>query len=171
MRLTRVTPPVEHPVSLQQARMQCHVDDDYEDALIQMDIDAAVSWLDGQHGVLRRCIVNQVWRADIERLGGYVALPFPDVSAVSALFTDDQAGTVVFDRTDCGGLRIRGGLDRPASITFTAGFGTPAEVPPAICRAVLLLTGHFFKVRMGEDSAGLPREVSELISPFRLLRV
>lgn len=170
MRLTRVTPPAEHPISLQQAKMQCRVDDDYEDDLIQMDIDAAVSWLDGQRGVLRRCIVDQVWRADIDRLGGYVALPFPDVSAVSASFTDDQAGPVDFDRTDCG-LRVRGGFGRPAALTFTAGFGGPDDVPPAICRAILLLVGHFFEVRTGEGGGGIPREVDELISPFRLLRV
>ena len=170
MRLTRVTPPAEHPVSLQQARMQCRVDDDYEDQLIQLDIDAAVSWLDGQRGVLRRCIVDQVWRADIDRLGGYVALPFPDISSVTAVFTDEEAGPVDFDRTDRG-LRIRGGLGRPATVTFTAGFGGPEDVPPAICRAILLLVGHFFEVRTGEGTAGIPREVDELISPFRLLRV
>lgn len=170
MRLTRVTPPAEHPVSLQQARMQCRVDDDYEDELIQMDIDAAVSWLDGQRGVLRRCIVNQVWRADIDRLGGYIALPFPDVSAVSAVFTDDAAGLVDFDRADCG-IRIRGGYGRPAAVTFTAGFGGREDVPAAICRAILLLVGHFFEVRTGTGGAGFPREVDDLISPYRLLRL
>ncbi len=170
MRLTRVTPPAEHPVSLQQARMQCRVDDDYEDELIQMDMDAAVSWLDGHRGVLRRCIVDQVWRADISRLGGYVALPFPDISQVSGTFTDADAGPVEFDHGVCG-LRIHGGFGRPASFTFTAGFGAPADVPPAICRAILMLTAYFFDVRSGVDTKGIPHEVDELISPFRLLRV
>lgn len=170
MRLTRVSPPAAHPVSLEDARMQCRVDSDDEDWLIQQSIDAAVSWLDGQRGVLRRCIVNQVWRADISRLGDYVALPFPDVSEVSGVFTDGPAGSVVFDHDACG-LYIRGGLGRPASFTFTAGFGDPQDVPPAICKAILMLTAYFFDTRDGSDGGGIPRAVDDLISPFRLLRV
>ncbi|MGA0615329.1 head-tail connector protein [Paracoccus sp. KR1-242] len=171
MRLTLVTPPAAPPIERALAKDYCKVSWDYEDAVIDACIDAAVSWLDGQRGVLRRCIVNQVWRADIDRLGGYVALPFPDVSTVSAVFTDEEAGAVLFDRTDCG-LRIRSGQGRPAAITFTAGFGTPSEVPPAISRAILILAGHFYWVRSGQsEREGIPREVDDLISPFRLLRV
>jgi len=170
MRLTLVTPPAELPVSLEQAKLQCKVSSNDENDQVEQAIAAAVSWLDGQRGVLRRCIVNQVWRADIDRLGSYVALPFPDISTVAGVFADGEGGPVEFDRTDCG-LRIRGGMGRPAAITFTAGFGAVADVPPAIIRAILLLTGHFYWVRSGGGDKGLPREVDDLISPFRLMRV
>lgn len=171
MRLQLVTPPVGAPVTLQQAKQHCRVDSDDDDALIQQAVDAAVSWLDGQRGVLRRCIVNQRWRADVSRLGTLVALPFPDVTDITGVFSDDAAGSVEFEQDDCR-LRIRAGLGRPASFTFTAGFGSPAQVPPAIARAVLLLTGYFYDTRNGGgDRIGIPREVDDLISPFRLLRV
>ncbi|SMO78904.1 head-tail connector protein [Paracoccus laeviglucosivorans] len=169
MRLQLITPPSDLPVTVAEAKDYCKVSWDYEDGVIEGCIKAAVSWLDGRRGVLRRCIVNQVWQGDIDRLGSTIALPFPDISAVTGVFTDGQAGEILFDQTACG-LRIRGGLGRPARFTFTAGFGAPADVPPAITRAILMLTGHFYWVRSGK-SDGIPREVDDLISPFRLLRV
>lgn len=175
MRIRRVTPPAGNPVALDLVRMHCRIDDDYEDALVQQHLDAAVSWLDGYQGVLGRCIMTQGLRIDFDQMPGRFAIPMPDIGAVTAEYTDTDGGAVAFDRADCGGqtwITLRGPRGRPAAFSFTAGFGAAADVPPAIQQAILMLCGHFYDVRsVPERASGIPPEVDALISGFRMRRV
>ena len=174
MRLTLVNGPVGELVSFQAAKLQCRVDHDDEDELIDMAIQSAISYLDGYRGILGRCILTQTWRIELPRLGQAFALPFPDISTVTGDFTDAAAGAVDFATVDVGTrstIRVRSGFGRPAAFEFAAGFGKPADVPPAIRQAVLMLTAFFYR-RRGDDAAGgIPPEIMEILSPFVIRRV
>jgi uncharacterized phiE125 gp8 family phage protein len=57
----RTVAPASTPVSLSEAKAHLRVTSSAEDAVIQMYLDAAVSYLDGWAGVLGRCMVTQTW--------------------------------------------------------------------------------------------------------------
>lgn len=171
MRLTLVTPPASLPVSLEDARRHCRVVGDDEDELIADMIEAAVSYLDGYHGVLGRCLVTQTWRADLLTLGDRVALPFPDAQITEMVYTDAVAGPVAWrwhESLARPALVPLGGWERPASITFTAGYGTPDQVPAALRQAILRLVAFWFDNRA---VGGEPEGFSDVIFPFRVRRV
>lgn len=172
MRLTLVEPPVPF-ITLDEAKAHCRVDHSDEDLLLQQAIDAAISHLDGYRGILRRCIVNQVWRLDVARPYRTVRLPFPDISAVSVAFTDEPSGAVPFEQAHDGlALTFGGVLGRPIAITFTAGFGPAEDVPAAIKIAALMLVNFFYNQRGGDgEGIAYPPEVDAMVSQFKVWRV
>lgn len=176
MRLSLVTPPAELPVTLAELKAQVVAEYDHEDLLLQHYLDAAVSHLDGWHGVLGRCLVTQTWRADITRLGESIALPFPDIQIVSADFTDQSGGVMAYEWHESlarPALMLRGGWGRPGSVTFTAGFGPASVVPAAIKQAILLLAGTWVRNResIADDQKPIPHGFEMLIRPFRWMQV
>ncbi len=175
MRLTLVAPPAETPITLDDAKAQCRILDNYENALIQSYLDAAVSWLDGYSGVLGRCMVTQTWRADITRLGETIALPFPDIQITSADFSDATGGALVYEMHESlayPALMPRGGFGRSASVIFTAGYGPAAAVPEALKQAVRLLVQYYEHRNADPQHAeSIMRAVKSLIAPFRVQKI
>ena len=178
MRLVLVTPPVAQPITLCEAKAQARVTHDDEDLLIQHYIDAATAWLDGPAGILGRCLVTQTWRAELATVGPAIRLPFPDSLVDSAVFTDAAGGDLDYriDRRDQRLLlRPLAGFGRPAAITFTAGYGAPAEIPAAIRQAMLLLIAHWYEnraaVSLGTSPSALPMAVDALLAPYRRIRL
>lgn len=172
MQLTRIIAPDELPVGLGDVRAQCRVDHDDEDALIAHMLDTAIERFDGYRGILGRCLINQTWRMDFSRLPHTINLPFPDVSSITGEFTDSEAGSVEFERLDCGvetSIRISNGIGRPGAITFTAGFGAAHNVPAPLKSAILMLAAHLYRSRDGGST--LPPEVDQMISPYRVWRI
>jgi len=175
MRLVLVTPPAAQPITLTEVKEQARVSHDDEDLLLQHYIDAATAWLDGPTGILGRCLVTQTWRAELTAVPGPIWLPFPDSSIDSAVFTDPVAGELVHElvlRDQRPLLRPTRGLGRPAAITFTAGYGAPADVPAAIRQAMLLLVTEWYEHRQvtGAGTA-LPFAVDALLTPYRRVRL
>lgn len=176
--LTRIVAPAEAPVMLAEAKAQLRVDHDDEDPLIQQYIDAATAWLDGLAGILGRCLVTQNWQMGLDAVTGPILLPFPDSEIDSAVFTD-AAGSDLDYRIDRRDQRLLvqplAGFGRPAAITFTAGYGAPADVPAAIRQAMLLLIGHWYEhreaVSLGASPSALPMAVDALLAPYRRIRL
>ena len=61
-------------------------------------------------------------------------------------------------------------------IDFTAGFGATADsVPAPLKHAMLMLTAHWYEHRdpgeIGSSAAQVPAAVSDLIHPFRTIRL
>ena len=176
--LTRIVAPAEAPVMLAEAKAQLRVDHDDEDPLIQHYIDAATAWLDGASGILGRCLVSQTWQMDLDAITGPILLPFPDSVIDGAVFTDAAGGDLDYriDRRDQRLLlRPLAGFGRPAAITFTAGYGAPADVPAAIRQAMLLLIAHWYEhreaVSLGASPSALPMAVDALLAPYRRIRL
>lgn len=133
--------------------------------------DAATAWLDGPAGILGRCLVAQTWRAELAAVTGPIRLPFPDTVIDSAMFIDPAGGDLIhaFELQDQRPLlRPITGLGRSAAITFTAGYGAPADVPAAIRQALLLLVTQWYEHRQGTATGtALPFAVEALLAPYR----
>ena len=175
MRLVLVVPPDAKPITLAEVKAQARVEHDDEDLLIQHYIDAATAWLDGPAGILGRCLVNQTWRGELAAVTGPIRLPFPDAVIDSAVFTDAEGGELIHElalQDQHRLLRLRSGLGRPVAITFTAGYGAPADVPAAIRQAMLLLVTQWYEHRQVTGTGStLPFAVEALLAPYRRIRL
>lgn len=173
MRLTLVTPPQAF-ITVDEARQQCRAEDEGEtNAVLERAIDAAISYLDGYRGILRRCIVDQQWRMDLAHPGRTARLPFPDIKDVTVAYGDIAAGAVPFEMC-CDGIALNFGIRpvRPVAVTFTAGFGNVHEVPVAIKQAGLMLVNFFYNHRGGDsDGPAFPPEVDAMVSQFKVWRI
>lgn len=176
--LTRITAPAAAPITLEEAKAQARVDHDDEDLLIQHYVDAATAWLDGPAGSLGRCLVSQSWRLDIDAVADPILLPFPDSEIDSAVFTEAVGGDVDYrlglqDQRRL--LRPLAGFGHSAAISFTAGYGTAADVPAAIRQAMLSLIAHWYEHReaisLGASATALPMAVDALLAPYRRIRL
>lgn len=175
MRLVLVTPPGATPITLCEAKAQARVEHDDEDLLLQHYVDAATAWLDGPTGILGWCLVTQTWRAELATVTGHIRLPFPDTVISSAVFTDAEGGELIHElalQDQHPLLRPISGFGRPAAITFTAGYGAPADVPAAIRQAMLLLVTQWYEHRQvtGTGTA-LPFAIEALLAPYRRVRL
>lgn len=186
LRPVRTVAPTSAPVSLVDAKLHLRVDHTDEDALISALIDAATSHLDGWSGVLGRCIMPQTWRQGFAAFpaDGVLRLPFPDVSAVTVVYsdTDDAEQTLssgdyrlMDDAQSSAIYRISGvswpaTFDRPDAVrvTMTCGF---TEVPEALKAAIKLHLGTLYESRedavIGASVTTLPLAHEALTAPFR----
>ena len=188
----RVTAPAEAPISLAQAKAHLRIDYEDDDLYIAALIDAATGHLDGWSGLLGRALVTQTWRQDFPSLpaDGKFRLPLAPVAAVSSITYLDAEGAVQTLDPAAYTLPVADGLgpyvrlvaappatarrDDAVSVTFTAGYGPPADVPAAIRHALLLLVGHWYAAREAASAVAmteLPLGVSALLAPFRRLSV
>lgn len=155
MRLMLITPPMTSAISLQEAKAQCRIEpeDDTEDALLEAYIDAATRRLDGEAGLLGRCLIEQEWLLILESFSPAISLPLPPTIGVNSITYVDPTGehvTIDPERYRVTGLGTLGGATiRPrgswpatagpdaVTIEFTAGFGSdPADVPAPLRQAI-----------------------------------
>lgn len=184
-----VTPPSagDPLISLAEAKAQCRVDSSDEDALITSLVAAATSYLDGYAGILGRALVTQTWRQDFDRYARCLRLPLLAASVTAIHWIDDDGGDTTIAGADYALLadgrgsyvRFVDGFSTPGSlaetaglkVTFTAGYGAAAAVPPAIKQAAQLLVGHWYvnreAVNVGNITTILPLAADALLQPFR----
>ena len=168
-----VTAPAEMPVTLEQAKAYCRSaagDDDLIDGALR----AAVAAVDGPHGSLGRCLMQQTWRQPFACFAEHMPLPFPavDLSEVSYRGTDglmhiaDIATYRLEDATGAPYVALNEGSAWPpvstaggavVFVTFVAGF--PGDVPPPIKQAILLDVRRAYGVLKAD--ADLKKDVVE----------
>lgn len=156
LRPVRATGPVLRPVSLSEVKAQLRVDHTDDDFLIDSYISSAVDHLDGYSGVLGRCIVTQSWRQDFKDWDWRFRLPFPDVSSATITYRDadnaeqtvsandyeivkDARGDLVVFKDAFSEPSTFDDVVAPISVTFTAGYGAPEDVPRDIKIAIMLM--------------------------------
>lgn len=181
----RTVAPASAPVTLAEAKAHLRVTDTNEDTLIAAMIDAAVSHLDGWHGILGRCIVSQTWRQDVDDFPACFRLPFPDVQSVTVAYSDTSNAAQTFAGANYHLINKPGAsqiilastatwpsvYDRPDAVrvTMVCGFAT---VPPALKFAILLHVGAMFENRASESAVALmPFAYDALVRPFRVVGV
>ncbi len=152
-----------------------------EDALIAALRDAAIDWVE------RYCAISLSARAFTYSGDGFPTrfrLPYAPATDVTAISTFDTSGAAV--ALDPADWQFRAGHLYPAigsswptvlngagsvTVTFTAGYASAADIPPAILSAVKLLTGHLFKQReatiSGQVVTEVPFGVTALLAAFR----
>ena len=189
MSLKLITPPATEPISLDEARAQCRVDSNAEDALIAIYIQAA-----RQHaeGLLHSALISQVWEQAVDQFpeSDGIQLGKPPVLSINSVTYVDTAGATqvmasnsyVLDApVQPGWLMPADGTTWPATdnvvnavrVQFTSGFGSAGSDVPAPIRAWMLLTiAYLYAQREREDATGkviaIPgRFVDGLLDPWR----
>lgn len=192
--LVRVEPPAETPITLIEAKAAARVETGDDDALITGYIEAAVDHLDGYAGILGRAVVEQTWMLHLSRFPACVIeLPLPPLIGVEEITYIDPAGDeqvlspaayTVIDGPISEVRRVSGqvwpatfGRDRAVSVTFTCGYGGPADVPGAIKAALQMMVADFYAFRetavTGTIAAKVPMStaVESLLRAYRVPRL
>lgn len=181
--------PTQEPITLAEAKAQCRVDIDTDDAYLIDLIGAAREWCE-EHDW--RAYLTQTWECWLDGWpsGDAIILPKPPLSSVTKVEyygTDDTkytlAGTVyAADTVSVPGLvhlkynqvwptetALR--PYNPICVTFVCGWTNAALVPRRIRQAMLLLIGHWYENRetvvIGTISRSLEFGVTALLGVNR----
>jgi len=169
--IRRVTAPATLPVTLTEAKAQCRVDHSDEDTYIESLIRRAVALFDGE-GELGRAMITQTWAQWVDQAPGWVRLKMSPFIALTSVQYYDDAGVLHTATLSDFETRLQGdfvickpkeGFEWPAAdarqdaikITYTAGFGTAADVPETVKHAILLAVGHWYERRAAATDADL----------------
>ena len=171
MRLRLIQGPADMPVAAALVKSQLNIDFDDDNALIDAYIAAAVGYLDGQSGVLGRCMVNQEWLQPFTAWPArHIRLAFPDVSVAKIEYLDPDGVTQtipsdqyeIVEETTGATLRLMRTFTFPAvhsdraapiSVTFTAGYGDQDAVPKDLAVGIMQLIAHWYETRVAVSIA------------------
>lgn len=150
--------PTTEPVSLEQARRQCRVFHDDDDAYLGELVSVARSHVEKYCGALFAERTVDLVADDWSDLSVLPVVPVGDVTAVTytdAAGADQTIGEGVYELVD-GGLRLQYGQNWPAKqfgsrITVSASVGRVAD--PAVRHAMLLLISDMYERREPEPSS------------------
>lgn len=183
MTLIETDPPLAEPVTLADLKAHLRIDTADEDALLESLIRVARFHLEAVAGVALmprglRLLLDD-WPAG--RVIQLMRTPVQSIDAVRVYDSHGDAGELplVGMLLDAGARPARLVLrDRPRpgppingiEIDFTAGFGSPTEVPPELTRAILLHAAHLYEFRgavsLDMQPAAVPAGYDRLIAPW-----
>lgn len=176
MTIRVITPPVIEPVSLAEAKAQCRVDIDDDDALITAYIAAARAWCEAHDWRAYLTQTIELW-LDGWPSDDVIEIPRPPLQSVSeiAYYDTDEVKHVLSNTVyavDVASTPGRARLkynqfwpDTPLrahsaiSVTYVAGWTAAASVPATIRQAILLLVGHWYENREGSIVGSVSRSI------------
>lgn len=191
MFLTVITPPLDTPVSVADAKAQIRLtvpeveDDDFVEQLIE----AATAVYDGPDGTLGRCLMPQTLELGLS--GFYwdtwvcrgLRLPCGPVSAITSIkYTDASGVEQTFDTANYSltgdSILAAYGITFPQTryglaavrIRYVAGYEDAERVPAPIRHAIKLLVGHFYANRetvSDKQTFEVPITCDRLVAPYR----
>lgn len=191
MTLVMTSGPAVEPVSVAEAKAHLRIDGSAEDVLLaslvltsRLHVEAALSL----------ALITQSWRLVLDRWPrrGKAELALGPVQSITSIKVKDAAGVLqTLPATNYlvdiasrparvvlkDGARIDPGIAAGGiEVDFVAGFGADASSVPAPLRhAILMLTAHWYEhrdpVEIGSSAARIPDAVSDLIQPFRTIRL
>jgi len=188
MPIINVTPPAEHPIDLDDARVQCQIDADItdEDDLIDSYIAAATSFCESYTG---RPLITQ----EKKFIGGFcpqIELTPNLLSVESITYTDVDGdeqtlptSSYYIDTASVVGRvipldawpQVQANHPQPVTVNFTCGYGDADAVPDNIKQCMRLLVGHFYRNRepiiVGASATTLDFSVDALLNPSRVFRI
>ena len=183
MTLIPTDPPLAEPVTLADLKAHLRIDLNDEDDLLEGLIRVARAHLEAATGV---ALMSQGFRLALDDwpCGEVIHLMRTPVQSIDAILVYDADG--VEQSLDLSGLVLDGTAhpvrlvikERPRpgqpingiEIEFTAGFGSGAEVPPELKRAILIHAAHLYEFRGAVtpemQPAAIPDGYQRLISPW-----
>lgn len=190
MALVLTSAPEAEPVSVAEAKAHLRVDGAAEDTLIASLILTSRLHIETALGV---ALITQSWRYYLDRWPDTrdVALPMRPLQSVdeARVISADGDPTIVagnqylVDTTSVPPRLVRraalpapGQAARGIEIDFTAGYGDePEDVPAPIRQGLLLLVAHWYEhrdpIEIGAADMAIPSVVSDLLAPYRVVRL
>jgi uncharacterized phiE125 gp8 family phage protein len=191
MSLVLTAAPAVEPITLADAKAQLRVDGTSEDAFIASLIVTSRLQIEAALGM---ALITQAWRWTLDAwpAGQAVELPIRPVQSVDALKVSRADGTQVTvppSQYHVDGaanparivyapsaLPMPGTIAQGIAVELTAGFGpVPADVPPPVRQALMMLVAHWFENRepvvIGAQAVAIPETVSSLLAPYRQVRL
>ena len=185
MELSRVAAPTDQVVGLERAKQHLNVDSSHHDAKITGLIAAATARLDGDRGLLGRCLMPQTWLGTMAGFPCYaIELPLPPTLDVLSLKYLDGGG-IEQTLSDAAYRLVAGGsgvtrivpnhgrswpqtaceLDA-VRITFRGGFAPSAPEVEPVRVAILMMVEHWYE----PEGVGMPipEAAMDLVSDLRL---
>lgn len=186
-----ITAPTSEPVTLAEAKAQCRVDIDTDDALIGNLITAAREWCELHDW---RVYMPQTWELYLDAWpqSQNIEIPKPPLQSVTSFkYTDEDDVEATLDSgqyfvdavSDPGWLILKSANSWPAVtlrdangivIRFVAGYAGASDVPMRVKQAILLLVGHWYENResvvVGTISKSIEFGVQALLSINRGMR-
>ena len=189
--LTRIVDPTEQPVTLLEAKDHLRVDGTDDDALISAQVAAATRWVEEYTG---RQLVDATWKLTLDEWpdGDQILLPRPPLKTVASIdYTDRNGNVATMPTTDYlvdssddygpGRIVLADGKSWPSTqlrraaavaITYTAGYGTAADVPDVYKTAIKTVVGSLYEHRetvvVGQTANLVPRSAEWLLWPHRV---
>lgn len=188
MAFVRIVEPADEPITLQQAREQCRVDDDLEDALIS---DLIVTARDYCERVTGLPLMPQTMVLYCDRFCGEMVLKpnLIDVEKIEYIDHDgvlqalEPADYTIDKHSVVGSVYPSYGRGWPpvrcqknaVQITFTCGFANRSKVPETIKSAMKLLIEHWWQNRgaviIGTITSQLPVGVDQMLGMNKIWRI
>jgi uncharacterized phiE125 gp8 family phage protein len=185
-RVKITTPPAEEPVTTSEAKLQAHIDQSVEDALIAYWIETARQQCED---IARRAFVTRTYTAYLDCWPGWlIELPYPPLATVTSVKYYDDAGSpaatfassnyFVDTHSEPGRLALKSSADWPSTtlrdingveIIYTAGYGAKAAVPARYKAAIFLIVAHLYQhresvvVEQGVSLVELPQGIYDLL--------
>ena len=187
MSLSLVTPPTAEPISVEDVRVHSRISTSADDPYLLQAIKAARTHAESY---TRRVFVEQGWAL---RMDGFPAgefelpqAPLISVDSVSYVDTNGTTQTLAASLYEVDAFsepgRMRTVLSaawpstravfNAVTVSFTAGYGRPKDVPKPIRQALLMLVDHLYEHRSQVSELRLqetPHGVINLLYPYRLL--
>jgi uncharacterized phiE125 gp8 family phage protein len=191
MALVLTSGPAVEPVTLTEAKTHLRIDGSAEDTLVGSLIITSRLHVEAALGL---ALITQGWSYFIDDWppGRELALPLRPVQGITAvrLYADDEslqtlsADTYLLDGAGAPARLVRRGNsawpkpNRAANgieIAIVAGYGNAVADVPAPIQAILLLIAHWYEhrepVEIGAASVPVPPMVSDLLQPYRMVRL
>ena len=192
MPLILTSGPAVEPISLEDAKLHSRVDGDSEDLLIGSLLLAARLHIERN---LDLALISQSWSLYLDQWpdAPFVELPLAPLISINAVrlysatdtfvtldpalfVTDTASRRPRLARRDNQRWPLPGRPIKGIEIAFTAGFGASADdVPMPVRQAVRMLVAHWYEARepvlLGEKSDPVPSTVSDLIAPYRSVKL
>jgi uncharacterized phiE125 gp8 family phage protein len=192
MALVLTSGPAAEPVTLAEAKAHMRVDTDAEDTLISSLIITSRLHIEAALGL---AFITQSWSyfLDAWPASREIKLPLRPVQSVTAVrlyAADESVETLAADSYLLDGAGTPARLVRNVAtawpkpsrsangieIAFIAGYGdSAADVPAPIRQSILLLIAHWYEhrepVELGAPGVPVPPMVSELLLPYRSVRL
>ena len=184
--LTRTSIPADL-LTLAEIKPHLQITHARDDALLGSLLKAATEWLDGENGVLGQAIVDRTYQWKTGEFLPLMRFPIRPVSLIQSITYLDSNGasqtvpnTAYYLFADALGPYIKpvSGYPWPLAqcrddaitVNFTAGMGTPGQVPQPLKSAALMIIAHLYhnrEVEVSTETFPLGFGMWQLIAPYR----